>query len=40
MTILQMMLVLYIFYCALRVPEKPALAAVNAPAGEGNQVDR
>jgi len=39
MTILQMVLVLYISYCALRVPEKPALAAVNGPAGKGNQVD-
>ena len=39
MTILQMVLVLYILYFALRVPEKPALAAVNGPAGEGNQVD-
>jgi hypothetical protein len=39
MTILQIVLVLYTLYCALRVPEKPALAAVNCPAGEGNQVD-
>ena len=39
MTILQMALVLCILYCDLHVPEKPALAAVNCPAGEGNQVD-
>ena len=39
MTILQMVLVLCILYCALRVPEEPAYTAVNGPAGEGNQVD-